>query len=103
MERENHFQASRLGLAATYVMDEHGAVTQLANLFDRVTDALAPTANELGQGTYLERLTKSIRRNPPYERQRKIYHETGSLPQVAASLIDALEQDTLEQAPACVG
>lgn len=104
MERENHFQASRLGLAATYVMDEHGAVTQLADLFDRVMEAIAPVADELGQGTYLERLTKSMGRNPPYGRQREIYRETKSLQQVAASLVDALEQDALVgQAPACVG
>ncbi len=102
-ERENHFQASRLGLAATYVMDEHGAVSPLADMFDRVTDAVAPVADGLGQGAFLERLRKSIGRNPPYDRQREIYLETGSLQQVAASLVDALEQDTLEPAPACVG
>jgi carboxylate-amine ligase len=101
-ERENHFQASRLGLTATYVVDEDGTVVQLADMFDRVTDAVAPVAHELGQGAYLERLRESIKRNPPYDRQRAIYHETGSLQQVAASLVDALEQDTLEQAPACV-
>ncbi len=100
-EKENHFQASRLGLAATYVMDEHGAVSQLADMFDQVTDAVAAVADELGQGAYLEQLRKSIGRDPPYSRQRKIYRETGSLQKVAASLVDALEQDTSEQAPAC--
>lgn len=101
-ERENHFQASRLGLTATYVVNENGTVSQLADMFDRVTDAVTPVADELGQGAYLERLRESIKRNPPYDRQRAIYRETGSLQQVAASLVDALEQDTLEQAPACV-
>lgn len=95
IEKENHFQASHLGLAAKYVEDERGASRRMTEVVEDVLEAVKGAADELGQTPYLEALRKTIQRRPGYMRQHEIYDKTGSLKQVVASLIEELEQETL--------
>ncbi len=91
IEKENHFQASRLGLAAKYVKDEQGGVSRLADVFDEVIEAVTTSAAELGQDAELERFRETVERGPPYVRQKEVYKSTGSLERVVAALADMLE------------
>lgn len=95
IEKNNHFQASRLGLEAMYVSDEQGQVRPLADVFREVRDAVAVDAEEMGEIHYLEHLTAAMEKGPSYARQREVYRRTGSLKRVVRSLVDSLEQDTL--------
>jgi carboxylate-amine ligase len=90
-EKENNFQASRLGLGASYVKDEHGSVVRLADLFHAVCGAVAGIAEELGQSAYLERLVKSVASGLSHIRQRRVFEQSGSLKQVVSTLAEALE------------
>ncbi|MDH3692446.1 MAG: YbdK family carboxylate-amine ligase [Gammaproteobacteria bacterium] len=95
IEKNNHFQASRLGLDAMYVSDEQGRVRPLVDIFREVTDAVAVAAEELGETRYLQHLTAAMESGPGYTRQRRIYRRTASLKCVVSSLVDRLKQDTL--------
>jgi carboxylate-amine ligase len=95
IEKNNHFQASRLGLDAMYVSDEQGQVRPMTDVFSEVRDAVAVAAEELGEMRYLEHLTAAMESGPGYARQREIYQRTVSLKSVVGSLVDRLEQDTL--------
>jgi carboxylate-amine ligase len=95
IEKNNHFQASRLGLDAMYVSDEQGRARPMADIFREVRDAVAVAAEELGETRYLEHLTAAMEGGPGYARQRRIYRRTASLKRVVGSLVDRLEQDTL--------
>jgi carboxylate-amine ligase len=99
IEKNNHFQASRVGLGAMYIADEQGRVRLLADVFGDVRDAVAAAAEELGETRYLEHLTDPIEGGLSYARQREVYRGTGSLKRVAASLVDRLERDTLYKHP----
>lgn len=95
IEKNNHFQASRLGIDAMYVSDEQGGVRPLADVFREVRDVVAVAAEELGETHYLEHLTAATESGPGYARQRETYRQTGSLTRVVDSLVERLEQDRL--------
>lgn len=93
IEKENHFAASRLGLAARYIADEAGTVHELSELWRAVYAALVPIATQLGEGKYLERLRKRLETGPGYVTQRMAYQTTGSLKAVVAGLVARLERE----------
>ncbi|BAU47823.1 carboxylate-amine ligase [Sulfurifustis variabilis] len=93
IEKENHFAASRLGLAARYIADEAGTVRDLGEVWHAVYAALVPVAARLGEGVYLERLRAQIEAGPGYVAQRREYERTASLNDVVARLVDRLERE----------
>ncbi len=87
IEKENHFEASRRGLAAHYIADEHGAVKPLAQVWRDVVQALRPVAENMGEREYVESLCGAVESGVGYTRQREIYRRTGSLKEVVAQLV----------------
>lgn len=98
LEKENHFQASRLGLGANYAEDSQGTVRPLHAVLQTVIEAIWTTAEDLGEADYLERSRGISEADTGYARQKRVYATTGSLKHVAASLVDELERDVTEDA-----
>jgi carboxylate-amine ligase len=94
IEKENHFAASRLGLAARYVADETGTVRELGEVWRAVQAALVPIAAGIGEGTFLERLREQVAAGPGYVTLREAYQSTGSLKEVVAGLVARLERES---------
>lgn len=93
IEKDNHYQASRLGLKAKYVKDEAGSLTDMTMLYRDVLAAIEDTAAQLGQSSWLEQLRTTVNNGASYVRQRDVYEKTGSLKKVVVSLIDTLEKE----------
>lgn len=94
MEKDNHFQASLLGMDAQYVHDEQGTVVPLAEVWDKTAAAIQSTAEDLGEATYLDRLRHAVAGDKiGYMRQREVYDQTGSFEEVVSSLVAALRDE----------
>jgi|GEM_PF-3670385 len=98
LEKENHFQASRLGLGANYAEDSQGTVRPLHAVLREVMETIWSTVEDLGEAAYLERFRGFSEADTGYARQKRVYATTGSLKHVAASLVDELERDVTEDA-----
>lgn len=94
LEKENYFQASRLGLAARYFIDEHGTFLRLSDVCRNVIGAVADVAADLGEAIYLERLREDLKSDLPYMRQRRVYKTSGSFKGVVSDLVDLLDEET---------
>jgi carboxylate-amine ligase len=94
LEKENYFQASRLGLTARYFIDERGTFLRLGDVCRNVIGAVADVAADLGEAAYLERLREDLKSDLPYMRQRRVYKTSGSLKAVVSDLVDLLNQET---------
>jgi carboxylate-amine ligase len=94
-ERQNHYQAAHLGLAATCIHDKEGSLVPMATLFDDVSKAISELAEELGLSPQLERLRRRVEAGVGYVRQRRVWHDTQSMQKVVAALTREL---TLEAA-----
>ena len=92
-EKENHYQASRLGLQAQYVGDEQGTVDRLRQTFESVIDMLETETESLGYAPYFDHLRSITRGGLGYERQRVAHRRSGSLRDVVAGLIAELDAD----------
>ncbi len=92
-ERENHFRASQKALDANCLLDAHGTLSPIRETIERVLDALAPKAEELGEAHYLERVRGTLEHGPGHARQVDTYQETGSLEQVVRAMVGHLRAD----------
>jgi carboxylate-amine ligase len=88
LEKENHFQASRLAMASQYVAHEDGTVKPLRAVWEAVAAAIEPTAAALGEGKRLRALDQRVDRLS-YVRQREVYRRAGSYRDV----VDALSEE----------
>lgn len=79
LEKENHFQASRLALDSQYVAHEDGTVKPLRAVWEAVVQAIEPTAAALGETERLRAFVKRIEHGVGYMRQRAVYREARSL------------------------
>lgn len=94
IEKDNHFQASLLGMDARYVHDERGTVVPLAEVWEKTAAAIQSTAEDLGEATYIDRLRRAVAGNKiGYMRQREVHDETGSFKQVVSSLVAELRHE----------
>ncbi|MFM7448181.1 MAG: YbdK family carboxylate-amine ligase [Leptolyngbyaceae cyanobacterium] len=91
IEKENYYQASRLGLDADYFKDRQGHHCLIRDLVPELLTAIAPVASALGELTYLQRLKQHLAEVPSYLRQRRVWQKTRSLRAVVQSLITELE------------
>ncbi len=92
-ERENHFRATRRGIGSLYIMDYSGNTRPIRGVIEDTIEAVAGTAEEMGEGEYLRQLGTILDKGPGYLRQRRIFKESGSLEEVSASLASEMEQD----------
>jgi carboxylate-amine ligase len=93
IEKENYFRASRWGLDANYIEDEQGNSRPIKNIVKDILNALAETADTLGNTSYLLQLGKRLAEGASYIRQRRLFEMTGSLKAVVASLVSELEDE----------
>jgi carboxylate-amine ligase len=93
LERENHYQASRLGLDGQYVADEAGNPRPMRNAWRAVVEALRPLAASAGSAARLDRVAGLVEAGASAARQREAFRRTGSLPKVAESLAGELQAD----------
>jgi glutamate---cysteine ligase / carboxylate-amine ligase len=93
LEKENLFQASRLGFDAVCVTDEQGTVRPMAELWREAEAALRPVAEEIGEAERLEELRQRVPGALSYARQRAVHARDSSLQAVAAALVGELEHE----------
>lgn len=93
LEKENHYQASRLGLAARYISSNAGDSRRLSSVFDDVAREVEGVVHATGDERYFEVLRSMIDQDLGYVRQRRIFESTGSFEKILLALNRDLEQE----------
>jgi len=93
--RENKWRAARYGLEANVIIDNAGTQSRLSEEVEIEVDRLKNHAVHLGCESELEDVRQIVRRGASYERQRRIFRETSSFPDVIDYLVNLLRTDTL--------
>ncbi len=95
LEKENYFQASRLGLAANYIENSQGKTRPIAQVIADILNSLTTTANQLGEIEYLQSIRDRIAKaeTPGYLKQLQVWQTTGSQQEVVAFLVRQLKQE----------
>jgi carboxylate-amine ligase len=84
-QRENHFQASRLGLDANFILNAHEGMTTVRELTGELIKSLRDIAKEVNEENGLEDALEILKNGPPYKEIKNIYEETNSLQEVVRS------------------
>lgn len=84
--RENKWRAARNGLDAEIILNNRGSQAPLREQIGALLEDLAPFADALGCRTELESVRTMMHDGVSYERQRRVYAETGSLEAIVRSL-----------------
>ena len=93
--RENKWRAARNGLDAEIITDNQGGRAPLRQEIERVLQEIEPHARDLGCYDELQGIRTILRDGASYERQRRVYAETGSLEAIVSSLSDQMRADVL--------
>ncbi|MDX1418601.1 MAG: glutamate--cysteine ligase [Rubricoccaceae bacterium] len=93
--RENKWRAVRHGLDAEVILTGDGDSAPLREAIPRLLDRLAPIAERLRCPDELDDVRRILDEGASYERQRAVYEETRRLPDVVASLANALREDVM--------
>jgi carboxylate-amine ligase len=93
LEKHNHYQVSRLGLAAPVISTARGDLKPLRQVFRETIETLRTTAADLEQSACLEQLCQTVSQGVSYARQRAVYQATHSLRTVTAALVSELEHE----------
>ena len=101
LEKENHYQASHLGLAAKYVYNNAGDSCRLSSVFKDVFDEVRGVASGEGEQRCLDILRSTAERGLSYIRQRRIFASTGSLKNVLLELNADLEREVRDSIRTC--
>jgi glutamate---cysteine ligase / carboxylate-amine ligase len=96
--RENKWRACRHGLEADIIVDNTGSQAPLRTEITRLATDLAPFADRLGCSAELEGVHHMLERGLSYERQRRIFAETGELDAIVRSLAAELRADVFAPA-----
>jgi len=90
--RDNKWRATRYGLDAMIITDDHGATAPLRDELYELVRELEPVADRLGCGEDLKVVSEVLDEGASYERQRGILAAGGSLEDVVdASLMEFRE------------
>lgn len=90
LEKENHFQASRLGLGARFIYHPDGDTRPLAEVAAEAVGA-ATAGGALDHAPSVERLREMLAGDTGDRRQRRLYEQTGFLPAMLGELATHLE------------
>ena len=96
--RENKWRAARKGLDANIITDNRGGRAPLRQEIERVLEEIEPHARKLGCYDELQDIRPILRNGASYERQRRVYAETGSLEAIVGSLAEEMRADVLDRA-----
>jgi len=91
--RENKWRATRWGLDAQLVVDEHGGVRRLREELEQMLIECEPYAGRLGGAVEMKRVAAMLEKGPSYRRQRDVYRHTRSHAAVMQSLAHELASD----------
>jgi carboxylate-amine ligase len=89
MELENHFRASRSGLAAELIVTRHGETANALSIAERWFPALRPVAARHGDEALLEALHATLLTGNGAERQLAVWRQHRSAVEVAKFLVRA--------------
>ncbi len=84
-QRENHFQASRLGLEAPFILNAHKGVITVRELTEELIQNIRDIARELDEEDGLENALEILKKGPPYKEIKNIYENTHSFEEVVRS------------------
>lgn len=93
--RENKWRAARRGLDADIITDNRGGHAPLRQEIERLIEEVTPHARELGCYDELQDVRTILRDGASYERQRRVYAETGSLEAIVRTLAREMRADVL--------
>ena len=97
--RENKWRASRWALDAEVIIDEDGRLEPLAESVGRLIESLELVSERLGSHAELMRVCEIMKTGPSCARQRRVYADCGSFPQVVDSVVRALRDSVPDAAP----
>lgn len=93
LEKENHYQASHLGLCARFIIDNAGDSHKLSSVFTDVAREVEQVAHASGDRHSIELLRSMVEQGLGYVKQRRIYKSTGSFEKILFELNQELEQE----------
>jgi carboxylate-amine ligase len=91
--RDNKWRATRYGLDAIVITDDHGGTAPLRDELYELIRELEPVADRLGCAEELKVAGEVLEHGAPYERQRAIRAEGGTLENVVDAAILELNDD----------
>ncbi|MDL4776155.1 MULTISPECIES: glutamate--cysteine ligase [Thermomonosporaceae] len=91
--RDNKWRATRYGLDATVITDDTGSTAPLRDDLYELIRELEPVADRLGCAEELKVASEVLAHGAPYERQRAIRAEGGTLENVVDAAVAELAQD----------
>ncbi|HEV7931908.1 MAG TPA: glutamate--cysteine ligase [Actinomadura sp.] len=91
--RDNKWRATRYGLDATVITDDTGSTTPLRDDLYELIRELEPVADRLGCAEELKVAGEVLEHGAPYERQRAIRAEGGTLETVVDGAITEFSED----------
>jgi glutamate---cysteine ligase / carboxylate-amine ligase len=91
--RDNKWRATRYGLDAIVITDGEGATAPLRDELFELVRELEPMADRLGCAEDLKVLSDVLNEGAPYERQRAIVAEGGTLEDVVTAGVMELRED----------
>jgi carboxylate-amine ligase len=92
IEKENYFRASHRGLDAYYIENDQGHGRSFRSIIEDILEALAPTADQLGETESLKFLERRLEGGSSHIRQCLVFQQTGSQKEVVASLVRELKE-----------
>ena len=100
MALENHFRASRSGLAADLIVSARGDTASALSIAERWLTALQPVAERYGDSAHLDALFASLMTENGAERQLAVWRQQRSAVDVAKFLVRATSSTANECSPA---
>jgi carboxylate-amine ligase len=91
--RDNKWRATRYGLDAIVITDDTGSTAPLRDDLYELIRELEPVADRLGCAEELKVAGEVLEHGAPYERQRAIRAEGGSVPDLVDAAVMELAQD----------
>ncbi|GAA3227911.1 glutamate--cysteine ligase [Actinocorallia longicatena] len=91
--RDNKWRATRYGLDAIIITDDSGRTAPLRDVLYELTSELEPVADRLGCSEELKVVGEVLEHGAPYERQRAIRAEGGSLEDVVSATITEFDEN----------
>lgn len=85
--RENKWRAARWATQADLIVDDEGHLVPLSASIEQTLEQVRPTALRLGCADELASIRDILNNGPSFQRQRRVYGETGDLRTVVESLV----------------